>query len=194
MEQKQISKALTALKNASSNEMGALSIVTTNYKELSPITEAKAFSLQAINYSVKDVAEIVLAKKPASLLKLTKEYGQQRTLDAISLRIIEVLEWFNVKRSMNEAQIELAAAMIYGNFKHFNMYDIVVCFRGGMIGQYGKVLDRIDGAILFEWLTKYDIDRTGNIVTIRQNELGEHKKHFRERTSEQTLRDFMRKR
>lgn len=190
MEQKQINKALQALKNASSKETRELS--TINYTPINPITETKAFSLQAINYSVKDVAEIALNYKPSSLLKLTKEYGGRRTIDAICLRIIEVLEWFNVKRSMNEAQIELAAQMIYSDFKHFNMYDIVVCFRGGMRGQYGKVLDRIDGSVLFEWLVKYDIDRTGNIVTIRQNQDNEHKKHFRERTSEQTLRDYMR--
>ena len=99
--------------------------------------------------STRDLAHIILDHKPKSLSKLAKENGDEKLTDLISLHIIEVLEWFNVKNSMSDNQILDAAFMLYNEFKHYNMYDIGVCFKQGKTGKYGKVYDRIDGGVLF---------------------------------------------
>ena len=193
MEREQFKKAVALLgKNSKTNTLNLPSVVTL-FNEVSILEDPRAFKMQVLKMSTRDLAHIILDHKPKSLSKLAKENGDEKLTDLISLHIIEVLEWFNVKNSMSDNQILDAAFMLYNEFKHYNMYDIGVCFKQGKTGKYGKVYDRIDGGVLFEWLRLYDIDRTGNIVTIRQNQDAEHKRHFRERSSEMSLRDFLNK-
>jgi hypothetical protein len=147
--------------------------------------------VQVLSLNTKDLAHITLKHKPKSLTKLGKEQGNEKVIDVLSILIIEVLEWYNVKSSMSDNQILDASLMLFNEFKHYNIYDIGLCFKHGKTGKYGKVYDRIDGGILFEWLHKYDIDRTGNIVTIRQQEDAIHKQAFKERSTVTTLKDFL---
>lgn len=147
--------------------------------------------MQVLNLDETSLAHIIIKHKPTSLQKIAKEQGNDKAIDQISILIIEVLEWFNVKNTMSDSQILEVSFMIYNEFKRFNLYDIGLCFNRGKTGKYGKVYDRIDGGILFEWLTRYDIDRTGNIVTIREQEDALHKQAFRERSSETTIKDFL---
>ena len=147
--------------------------------------------MQVLNLDETSIAHIILKHKPKSLQKIAKEQGNDKAIDQISILIIEVLEWFNVKNTMSDTQILEVSFMIYNEFKRFNLYDIGLCFKRGKTGKYGKVYDRIDGGILFEWLTRYDIDRTGNIITIREQENALHKQAFRERSSEITIKDFL---
>ena len=145
-----------------------------------------------MNLDETSLAQVILKHKPSSLNKLAKSQGVEKVIDLISLLLIDVLEWYNVKNSMTDAQIIDASTMLYFEFKRFNLYDIGLCFKRGKTGKYGKVYDRVDGGVLFEWLHKYDIDRTGNIVTIRQNEDEVYKRDFRERSSQVSLKDFLR--
>lgn len=149
--------------------------------------------MQVLKLDSTSLAHIILKHKPKSLTRLAKEQGEDKPIDLISILIIEVLEWYNVKNSMSDNQILEVAYMLFSEFKHYNIYDIGLCFKNGKTGKYGKVYDRIDGGVLFEWLRLYDIDRTGAIVTIRQNQDAEHKQAFRERSSELTLKDFLNK-
>jgi len=57
-----------------------------------------------------------------------------------------------------------------------------------------KIYDRIDGGMILEWLTKYDITRTGMIVTERDKQRTLHDSEWSalsERSSVQKLKDFL---
>ena len=193
MEADKIKKALAVLGTSSEQSTTNLPSAVTTFNEVSLLDNPRAFKMQVLNLDEQSLAHVILKHKPTSLQKIAKEQGNEKVVDLISILIIEVLEWFNVKNSMTDTQIVDASYMIYNDFKHFNLYDIGLCFNQGKTCKYGKVYDRIDGGILFEWLTRYDIDRTGNIVTIREQENALHKQAFRERSSETTIKDFLNK-
>ena len=193
MDAEKISKALALLGQSSKRNTTNLPSIVTSFTETSLLDNPRGFKMQVLSLDETSLAHIILEHKPKSLARQVKEQGSERVIDLISILILEVLEWYNVKNSMNESQILDAAYLVYNEFKRFNLYDLGLCFKRGKTGKYGKVYDRIDGGVLFEWLHKYDIDRTGNIVTIRQNEDATHKQAFRERSSEITLKDFLKR-
>ena len=193
MDADKIKQAVALLGTSSEQSTSNLPSAVTTFNEVSLVDNPRAFKMQVLNLDETSLAHIILKHKPKSLQKIAKEQSNEKVVDLISILIIEVLEWYNVKNSMSDTQIVDVAYMVYNEFKRFNLYDIGLCFNRGKTGKYGKVYDRIDGGILFEWLTRYDIDRTGNIITIREQENALHKQAFRERSSETTIKDFLNK-
>lgn len=62
---------------------------------------------------------------------------------------------------MTDAQIQQTAIMIIDSYHWFNIYDFTLCFNNGKSFKYGKLYDRLDGAVLLEWLGKYNEERLG---------------------------------
>lgn len=58
----------------------------------------------------------------------------------------------------------MTVEIIDENFYYFSPDDFRKCFRGAMSGKYGKIYNRLDGAVIMEWLRAYDIERTELIV------------------------------
>lgn len=65
---------------------------------------------------------------------------------------------------MTPYQIDMTIEIIEENFYYFSQDDFRKCFRGAMSGKYGKIYNRLDGAVIMEWLRAYDIERTEIIV------------------------------
>lgn len=72
--------------------------------------------------------------------------------------------YFNLERQMTLPQIEMTIDIIKENFYYFSAEDFSKCFRAAMSGKYGKIYNRIDGAVIMDWLRTYDIERTEKIV------------------------------
>lgn len=93
-------------------------------------------------------------------LATVKKYGESVKLRAALILLIgEVVEFFNVGKSMNSAQLRMTSDMIFEEFYFLKVSDIKLCFKFGMRGRYGKLYDRLDGAVLIEWLTTYNDER-----------------------------------
>ena len=60
---------------------------------------------------------------------------------------------------MDDLQIAITCDLIIDAFPHFKLEDLTLCFRKAMLLEYGKLYDRIDGAIIIEWLVKYSSER-----------------------------------
>lgn len=86
--------------------------------------------------------------------------GMERAeaLLAISIAILEVKEWFNVKGNMTDRQVKLLAEMIldYPSFYDLSLGNIKACFREKMMND--KLYDRLDGNIIIGWLKKFKSD------------------------------------
>lgn len=67
-------------------------------------------------------------------------------------------------------QISITCDLILERFGNYKIQDFQICFRKAMAGDYGKLYNRIDGAIILEWLNTYDAERTEEIVKLRERE------------------------
>lgn len=61
---------------------------------------------------------------------------------------------------MGQDQLVQTIRLIVEDFYYFNVEDFKLCFNNAKRGKYGKVYDRIDGNVIYEWLQKYSEERT----------------------------------
>ena len=161
----------------------------TDRQLMSPIQSG--FNLQVLSMSMKDIVNIALVDKPVSLFKSYKQ-EEEKTIDILMLMLLKFQDFFNCKSKMDKSQLVETAHLVIHKFRHLNFYDIGMCLKEAKMNE--KIYDRIDGNMILEWLMKYDITRTGMIVTKRQEQDRQNNndcKNLAERTSIQTLKDFL---
>lgn len=89
---------------------------------------------------------------------LNKGMERAEALLAISVAILEVKEWFNVKGNLTDKQVRMLAEMIldYPPFYDLSLGNIKACFHERMMNE--KLYDRLDGNIIIGWLKKFKSD------------------------------------
>jgi len=141
--------------------------------------------------NTQDLVEFVIQNKPASIYKLYKEDGE-KTIDILMLMLIQFQDFYNCKNKMDKGQLADTCWYIVTQLRHLNYYDIALCFKNARMNE--KIYDRIDGGMILEWLTRYDIERTGLIVQEREKERAVHNANWGEladRVSETTIKDYL---
>ena len=162
---------------------------STDNRILSPMQPE--FNRQILKMNMTDIVSIALEQKPPSLTKQMK-MEEEKTIDIIMLLLIKFQNFYNCKNKMDKNQLEETAYLITQKFGHFNWYDISMCLKLAKINE--KVFDRIDGGMILEWLVRYDITRTGMIVTEREKQHSQYNSNWSslsERSSVQRLKDFL---
>ena len=165
------------------------SLPSTDNKMLTPIQPE--FNKQILKMKMNDIVSIALKDKPPSLTKQMK-MEEEKTIDIIMLLLIKFQDFYNCKSKMEKHQLEETAYLITQKFGHFNWYDISMCLKLAKINE--KIFDRIDGGMILEWLVRYDITRTGMIVTEREKQHSQNNSNWStlsERSSVQRLKDFL---
>ena len=83
----------------------------------------------------------------------------------------------NVGKNLSAPQISLLAEMIIDDAgcKELNPSEIRECLLRGVKGEFGKLYDRIDVAVVFEWFEKYLDERTEKLVRFRTVQNSEFK-------------------
>lgn len=88
----------------------------------------------------------------------TIKYGDINAAQAIvAIAISEVVQFFNVGKTMNDVQVAITSDLIIDRFYYLKLEEIKYCFHRAMCS--GKVYDRLDGNIIIGWLNEYDAER-----------------------------------
>ena len=104
----------------------------------------------------------ILAQKQLSQLK--QELGHKNIIKFIYALLVDLTKTFNVGKGMDESQLIETSTNLVDDFYGFRLVDFAICFKKAKKGSYGKVYDRIDMPTIYEWLLKYDQERTSEIV------------------------------
>jgi hypothetical protein len=150
-----------------------------------------SFNKDVLKLDMNGIIKIALEEKPISIYKSYK-IAEEKTIDMIMLMIIQFQNFYNCKSKMEKVQLEETAYMIVQNFRHLNYYDIGMCLKQAKL--HTKVYDRIDGGMILELLTSYDINRTGMIVNEREKQKAQQNAEWSglgERSSEITIKDLL---
>lgn len=130
---------------------------------------------RAIN--VRNVEDVFNAPD-VTLISIKLDIGEMKLRAIVVLLIAEVVEFFNVGKTMNAQQVALTADLIIQYYSYFKLEDIKLCFRNAMIGKYGELYDRLDGAIILSWFKKYEMERIDKAIEISENEAKQVKASF----------------
>ena len=71
----------------------------------------------------------------------------------------DLLDFFSVGKTMGAVQVAQTADLIIEEYYFLKPDDFKLCFSRAKKGLYGKVYDRIDGQVIFDWLNTYEKER-----------------------------------
>jgi hypothetical protein len=98
------------------------------------------------------------------LAYIRKNEGENVVKLILSSAIDQLQTYFSLDRVMTPYQIQMTIDLIEETFYYFSPDDFRACFRGAMSGKYGKIYNRLDGAVIMEWLRMYDVEKTELVV------------------------------
>ena len=102
------------------------------------------------------LACIVDEEYPLSIIRASREYGDDVVIKKISAKLCEYLDMVNLRSSMNAAQIAMAAKLIAQRHPHLPLKAIGVFFEDAMCCAFGPHYGRMDISVLMEWLQKFE--------------------------------------
>lgn len=91
-----------------------------------------------------------------TLLKYLSKNGQEANLMILlSTLILKTASFFNIGKNITEDQAINTASLILEKYPYETLEDFVMVFKMAKKGELGKVYDRIDPQVIFEWCNQY---------------------------------------
>jgi len=88
----------------------------------------------------------------------------------LTILISETLDFFSVGKTMGDSQIAQTIDLILEDFAVYKPDYFILCFNKAKKGHFGKQFDRVDGAVIFEWLNQFDYEYTSTLEHEREME------------------------
>jgi hypothetical protein len=88
-------------------------------------------------------------------LRALAQHDEMGARDEIALLLIWLLEQLNISNTLTEAQIESISALVLEEFGWLRLEDLAIVMRSAIKGEYGLIYNRMDGAIILDWLRRY---------------------------------------
>lgn len=101
---------------------------------------------------------------------LKKELGEGKAKAILTLILIDLVNFFSVGKSMDTDQINQTADLIMQNYWILKPDDFKLFANNFKMGQYGKMYDRIDGAVIIEALEVYVSGRYRQAASMTQEQ------------------------
>jgi hypothetical protein len=117
-----------------------------------------------------------LEARSTSLVSIKAEHGQDMALDILKVIITDLVDAFNVGKTMSDAQIDNCTLLILEDYWHLKLADFQVFCKEAKKGRYGKLYDFIDSHVIIGWLSIYDQERTAMAQFRNEKAAAEHKK------------------
>jgi len=169
-------------------------------EELEALRRSYAFTQREKTKGAKKHQAVIVAKAEKlkgqlaaipeqKTLSVLRTEDEMEAADAVALLIAWLIEQVNVKRSMTDDQVDNLAADVVHGYGWLRLEDIALCFRNGLRGMYGPILDRLDAAILHDWLRQYGEDLRASRAAEQDSRRASAKEPMAERVSK-SLRAF----
>lgn len=113
--------------------------------------QARRFDIIPAPTSIQDAVE-----RGIPLAMVQKATGEETLLQALEFEILTIAGHLNLNAALNikPGQSQVAAQVIFENFRTESLEDIKLAFKRGAAGLYGEIF-RLDGAVLVRWIQCY---------------------------------------
>lgn len=134
-------------------------VTTTGNSEKKVLETLRESPRQYLTVIAPNSYEDVFNAPVVTIGKIDKDLGKTISRAIVAYLVSEVVEFFNVGKSMNDFQTATTVDLIIDSYSYFLIDDLKLCFKKALRGDYGKVYDRLDGAVILEWLRTYASER-----------------------------------
>jgi hypothetical protein len=153
--------------------MNEIISLTKQLKQNAGVGSAKQFQSDFLNYyhnlPVRKIEDIVQLENRTAIASISKQTDEFQANALLYFIIEDLVNFFSVKMTMDARQIQQTVALLREEYYHFTIEDLKLCFNNAKKGHYGKLYDRIDGAVILDWLYEYDKQRTLKFIEHNEN-------------------------
>ena len=110
------------------------------------------------NAVIKTLDQVIHVKAP-SIGMVCNEFEIKKTRAYIKLWIVDLLLSLNLKRTLNEFQIDEVSLLICTEYRSLTVADINLIFKDAKLGKYGEFYESIDVAKIMKWFADYSTNR-----------------------------------
>lgn len=118
--------------------------------------------------SVKEI--LTNSHPPIGAIKLNVKNGTELVKALLVKEIESLCSFFNVT-SMNVQQRVETINLACEKLNHWKLDDFKMCFKNAKTGQYGKIFNRLDGGVIFEWFRAYDAERMAQSESLNKADM-----------------------
>lgn len=117
----------------------------------------KGYSIPVVQNKCKKINEVseAIETKTPSLATINKKFGEDFTQAYIEGWIVNLREFLNVGKKMNDLQTQETAVLIMQQYHAVTIADINLIFKRAKLGQWGQIYDRLDGQVILSWFEQY---------------------------------------
>lgn len=136
----------------------------------------KSLTLTGFRERLKNITKVEAAIQSTPISMQIKRYGKKEIRAQLTAMILETSTFFNLGKNINEEQAAETAVLLIEKYPVETLEDFAICLKKAKMGAYGKVYDRLDGHIIFEWFASYLDEK----YRIRERLIEEEKKRIAE--------------
>jgi len=118
-----------------------------------------------------------------SLALVKKLHSEDFILAYIEMWLIDLNDFLNVTRKMNEPQIKQTALFIIQEYYYYKISDLNLIFKRIKNGAYGILYESIDGAKILNYFSEYSKERVNSSIDLQENTIPDYKDDNHERSS-----------
>jgi len=98
-----------------------------------------------------------LMKNPQvkNIAQVRNTIGDEATKAAVYVMVDDLQKSIQLTQAMTPFQIDVAADIICKEYYYLKLEEVRLCFTNAISGKYGKIYNRIDAAVICEWLAAY---------------------------------------
>jgi len=110
-----------------------------------------------------------------SLSKMSKDIGDEKTEGYVKLWVFYLNQLLNLKRPLNEVQIDEIAFTVVNEYRNLTIADINLIFTNAKKGQYGEFYESITIPKVLKWFNDYSEERQ---ATCAERSIRKHIEHL----------------
>ena len=114
---------------------------------------------------IKSVKDCLTVKSP-SIATLKRNFGEEKLQAYISLHLIDLNTFLNLKRFLSDAQINECSMMIMYEHPNLTLVDIAFVFKNAKLGRYGDLYESLSIDKIMRWFSDYFDERCNTAESI----------------------------
>lgn len=108
-----------------------------------------------------------------TLATVRKYHDEAAALAAVCEIIAQAAAQLSIGRNIQPHQIRFVAEEVLREYYYLTIAEIRFCIEQGIRGNYGVIYDRLDTAVISDWLEKYLLERTETAERLTAQRQGE---------------------
>ena len=119
-----------------------------------------------------------------TLATVRKYHDEATALAAVCEIIAQAAAQLSVGRNIQPHQIRFVAEEFLREYYYLTIAEIRFCIEQGIRGNHGIIYDRLDTAVVFDWLEKYLLERTETAERLTAQKQGEEAAKWKKEAQE----------